>query len=72
MRKTRKNYSADEKVAILRRHLIDRISVADFCDERAVSEWLQSGRKTPAPKRHSAIEQSGEVKGINVTELFVP
>jgi hypothetical protein len=31
MRKTRNKYSADEKVAILRRHLIDRISVADLC-----------------------------------------
>jgi integrase len=39
--------------------------------ERVVSEWLQSGRKTPAPKRHSTIEQPGEVKGISVTELCV-
>ncbi len=31
MRKTGKNYSADEKVAILQRPLIDRISVADLC-----------------------------------------
>jgi len=33
MRKPRKNYSASEKVAILRRHLIDRVPVSDLCDE---------------------------------------
>ena len=33
MRKRRKNYSPSEKVAILRRHLIDKIPVSDLCDE---------------------------------------
>lgn len=40
MRKTRKNYSADEKVAILRRHLIDRVSVSDLCDELHIQPTL--------------------------------
>ena len=33
MRKTRKNYTAQEKVFILKRHLVDRIAVSDLCDE---------------------------------------
>ncbi len=33
MRKPRKNYTPPEKVAILRRHLIDRVAVSDLCDE---------------------------------------
>ena len=33
MRKPRKSYSPHEKVAILRRHLIDRVAVSDLCDE---------------------------------------
>ena len=33
MRKPRKNYSATEKVAILRRHLIDWVPVSDLCDQ---------------------------------------
>ena len=33
MRKPRKNYTSAEKVAILRRHLIDRVPVSDLCDE---------------------------------------
>ncbi len=33
MRKRRKNYTPAEKVAILRRHLIDKVPVSDLCDE---------------------------------------
>jgi transposase-like protein len=40
MRKTRKNYTPVEKVAILRRHLIDRVPVSDLCDENQLSPTL--------------------------------
>ena len=40
MRKTRKNYTPLEKVAILRRHLIDRVPVSDLCDEHQLSPTL--------------------------------
>lgn len=33
MKKKRYNYTPQEKVAILKRHLIDRIAVSDLCDE---------------------------------------
>jgi transposase len=33
MRKLRKSYTPAEKVAILRRHLIDRVAISDLCDE---------------------------------------
>ena len=33
MRKKRHNYSPSEKVAILKRHLVDRVPVSDLCDE---------------------------------------
>jgi transposase len=33
MRKLRKHYTPPEKVAILRRHLIDRVPISDLCDE---------------------------------------
>jgi len=33
MRKERKHYTAEEKVAILWRHLLDRVPVSDVCDE---------------------------------------
>ena len=33
MRKSRKNYTAEEKVAILKRHLVEKAPVSDLCDE---------------------------------------
>jgi transposase len=36
MRRPRKSYTPAEKVAILRRHLIDRVPVSDLCDELQV------------------------------------
>ncbi len=33
MPKERKHYTAEEKVAILRRHLLDKVPVSDLCDE---------------------------------------
>lgn len=33
MRKKRHNYTPEEKVAILRRHLVDHVHVSDLCDE---------------------------------------
>ena len=33
MRKERKNHTAEEKVAILRRHLIEKVPVSDLCEE---------------------------------------
>ena len=32
-RKNRKNYTGEEKVAILRRHLVDHVPISDLCDE---------------------------------------
>ena len=40
MRKPRKNYTPAEKVAILRRHLIDHVPVSDLCDEYQLSPTL--------------------------------
>jgi len=33
MKKKRKNYRPDEKVGIIRRHLIDGVQVSDLCEE---------------------------------------
>ena len=40
MRKPRKNYTPAEKVAILRRHLIDRVPVSDLCDQYQLQPTL--------------------------------
>src|SRR5260370_26285109 len=33
MRKDRKHYTAEEKVAVLRRHVLDKVPVSDLCEE---------------------------------------
>ena len=33
MRKERKHYTGEEKVVILRRHLLDKVLVSDLCEE---------------------------------------
>jgi transposase len=36
MRKENKHCSAEEKVAILRRHLLEKVPVSDLCEELAL------------------------------------
>jgi transposase-like protein len=36
MRKERKHYTAEEKVAILRRHLLEKVPVSDLCEEHGL------------------------------------
>lgn len=37
MTKKKKRYTAEEKVIILKRHLVDRVAVSDLCDEYDIS-----------------------------------
>lgn len=39
-KRTRKQYSAQEKVTILRQHLIDRTPVSDLCDQHQIHPTL--------------------------------
>jgi transposase-like protein len=36
MRKERKHYTGEEKVAILRRHLLDKVPISDLCEEHGL------------------------------------
>ena len=36
MRKERKHYTAEEKVAIPRRHLLDQVPVSELCEENGL------------------------------------
>ena len=45
-RKERKNYTPEEKVAILKRHLVDHVPVSDLCDQHHLNpnvfyRWLK-------------------------------
>jgi transposase len=38
--KARKHHTASDKVAIIRRHLVDRVSVSDICDQYHIRPTL--------------------------------
>lgn len=73
MRKSRKNRTAEEKVAILKRHLVENVPVSDLCDELDINpnvfySWLKlffengaaaltSTRKPKPDRRDRKIEK---------------
>ena len=73
MRKPRKNYSPEEKLVILKRHLVEGVPVSDLCDELQLNPnifyaWqkqlfengaaaFQRSRKAQADPRDRRIEQ---------------
>jgi transposase-like protein len=71
-RKDRTHYSAEEKVAIVRRHLLDGVPVSDLCDQyklqptvfyRWQKQLFENGAaafSTPDRKNHSKAEEKLE------------
>jgi transposase-like protein len=43
MSRTRKNYTPEEKVAILKRHLVEKVPVSDLCDELGLNPTVLYG-----------------------------
>ena len=43
MTRKRKNYTPEEKVAILRRHLVEKVPVSDLCDELGLNPTVFYG-----------------------------
>jgi transposase-like protein len=51
--RTRRQFTNDEKAAILRRHLVDKVPVADICDELKLQpslfyQWLRQAHENLA------------------------
>ena len=75
MKKQRKHYSAREKVAILRRHLLEKVTVSALCDEcglrptvfyRWQQEFFENGYA--AFERQSTAEQRAVERKLTVLE----
>jgi len=43
MSRTRKNYTPQEKVAVLKRHLVEKVPVSDLCDELGLNPTVFYG-----------------------------
>ena len=75
MKRKRKNYSPEEKVAILKRHLVDKIPVSNLCDEyhlqptvfyRWQKEFFENGAS--AFKKETLNRKSKETDRIRTLE----
>ena len=65
MNKPRRHFSATEKVAILKRHLLDKVPVSDLCDElglypNQVYAWL----KEFFENGHAAFDNGRKSKAV--------
>ncbi len=60
MKKQRKHYTPEEKVAILRRHLLEQVPISELCDKQGLQptvfyrwqkEFFENGAAAFQPKR---------------------
>ena len=80
MRKERKHYSSEEKVTILRRHLLDQVPVSDLCEEldlrptvfyRWQKEFFENGAAAFQSKERPALQVEEKQKRIEFLEKKV-
>ena len=80
MRKERKHYTSEEKVTILRRHLLDKIPVSDLCEElglqptvfyRWQKEFFENGASAFQSKERPARQVEEKQKRIEFLEKKV-
>ena len=56
----RRHFSPEEKVAILRRHFLEKVSIADLCDEYGIApNNFYNWQKIAFENLASAFEQNG-------------
>ena len=67
MKKIRRKFSAEQKVAILRRHLLDHVPVSDVCDECGINPNLfYRWQKVLFENGVAAFEQQGGARERNL------
>src|SRR5271155_158525 len=80
MNKQRRHFAGTEKVAILKRHLIDKVPVSDLCDELDIypnqfygwlKEFFENGHAAFDNGRKSKAEEDGKDRKIQQLEAKV-
>ena len=67
MSKGRREFTAEQKVAILRRHLLDHVPVSDVCDEYGINPNLfYRWQKMLFENGSAAFEQQGGARERNL------
>jgi len=52
MARKRKNYTPEEKVAVLRRHLVEKVPVSELCDEMGLNPNVFYAWQAKGSPRH--------------------
>ncbi len=77
MRKPRRHFEGTDKVAILKKHLIDKIPISDLCDEFDILpnqfyDWLkkffENGHAAFDNGRHSKVAENAQLQKIEKLE----
>jgi transposase len=80
VRKERKHYTAEEKTAILRRHLLDKVPVSDLCEENGLQptvfyrwqkEFFENGASAFQTKERPSRQIEEKQKRIEFLEKKV-
>ena len=80
MKKERKHYTPEEKVAILRRHLLDKVPVSDLCEQHGLrptvfyrwqKEFFESGVAAFQVRERPARQVEEKQKRIEFLEKKV-
>ncbi len=65
MNKTRRHFSGPERVAILKRHLVEKTPVSDLCDELGISpSQFYRWQKEFFENGHAAFENHRKAKAV--------
>jgi transposase len=78
-KRSRRNFTAEQKADILRRHLVDQVPISDLCDEHHIQPslfylWQRQAFENlskavePAPDRHAAQRQAEQQRKIEALE----
>ena len=56
--RTRRNFTGEEKVRILKRHLVDKVPVSDLCDEQGLHPTLfYKWQKEDEKRRYATLKK---------------
>ena len=74
MKKTRKHYTGEEKVAILRRHLLEKEPISTLCDELGLQptvfyRWQKEFFENAAAVFEPRARRAGDTKDRRITFL---
>jgi transposase-like protein len=74
MKKERRQFSAQDKVAILRRHLVDKVPVSDLCDQHQIQpaqfyQWQKQFFENGAAAFGKAGRQKRDLQAERIAAL---